>query len=325
MSDFRGDRVKEMDRRDLLSVSVSVAAGAVALSAPAQPRAATPTSGKGSRSQLKSASFIETRDGTALFYRDWGVGNGVVFASAWALGCDWWEYQMVALANQGMRCVAYDRRGQDRSEQSHQGYDFDTLADDLDSILDTLDLHNITLVAHSMGGGEAVRYLSRHGPSRVGRLVLVASITPSVLKSPDNPGGFDPAFLAKVRAALCQDRPGIIASAAPGFFGVPGNAVSAEMMQWWAQQLLRCPLNSMLELHHAFTEADFGADVRKITVPTLIIHGDNDASAPIDVTARRAAAMIAGSRLEIYEGAAHGLPITHMERLNRDLLAFVRA
>jgi non-heme chloroperoxidase len=329
VSDFRGDWVKEMDRRDLLSASVAVAAGVVALSTAAPSRSATPTSGptfgKPGRGQLKSASFIATRDGTALFYRDWGAGNGVVFASPWALGCDWWEYQMVALANQGMRCIAYDRRGQDRSEQSRQGYDFDTLADDLDSILDSLDLRNITLVAHSMGGGEAVRYLSRHGSSRVGRLVLVASITPSVLKTLDNPGGFDPAFLAKVRAALCQDRPGIIASAAPGFFGAPGNTVSAEMMQWWAQQMLCCPLNSMLELHHAFTETDFSADVRKITVPTLIIHGDNDASAPIDVTARRAAAMIAGSRLAVYEGAAHGLPITHMDRLNRDLMAFARA
>jgi pimeloyl-ACP methyl ester carboxylesterase len=128
--------------------------------------------------------------------------------------------------------------------------------------------------------------------------------------------------------SACGALPGqarIIASAVPGFFGVPGNIVSAEMMQWWAQQLLRCPLNSMLELHHAFTETDFGADVRKITLPTLIIHGDNDASAPIEVTARRTAAMISGGRLEMYEGAAHGLPITHMERLNRDLLAFARA
>jgi non-heme chloroperoxidase len=306
-----------MDRRGVLSASISALAMSGSL------RGATPTSGK--RGHGQSASFIETHDGTGLFYRDWGRGSGVVFASPWALGCDWWEYQMAALAGQGMRCVAYDRRGQDRSEQSRQGNDFDTLADDLAAIIDGLELQKITLVAHSMGCGEAVRYLSRHGAGRVERLVLVASITPSGLRSSDNPGGSDPASLVKVRTALSQDRPGVIASAAPGFFGAPGNTVSAEMMQWWAHQLLRCPLNSMLELYQAFTTTDFSADLRKITVPTLIIHGDNDVSAPIDLTGRPTAAMIAGSRLEVYEGAAHGLPITHMERLNRDLGAFARA
>jgi non-heme chloroperoxidase len=310
-----------MDRRGVLSAGISAMAAAVPMSGPL--RAATPTFRKSREGQ--SASFIETRDGTGLFYRDWGRGNAFVFASPWALGCDWWEYQMAPLANQGMRCVAYDRRGQDRSAQSHGGNDFDTLADDLAAIIDGLDLQKITLVAHSMGCGEAVRYLSRHGTGRVERLVLVASITPSGLRTGDNPGGSDPASLVKARTALCQDRPGVIASAAPGFFGAPGNTVSAEMMQWWAQQLLRCPLNAMLELHHAFTETDFSVDVRKVTVPALLIHGDNDVSAPIELTGRRTAAMIAGSRLEVYEGAAHGLPITHMERLNRDLVAFARA
>jgi non-heme chloroperoxidase len=317
VSYLRGYWVEEMDRRGVLCASIS----AVALSGPL--RATTPTRGK--RAHGQSASFIETRDGTGLFYRDWGRGNAYFFASPLALGCDWWEYQMVALADQGMRCIAYDRRGQDRSEQSHWGNDFDTLADDLAAIIDGLDLQKITLVAHSMGCGEAVRYLSRHGTERVERLVLVASITPSGLRTSDNPGGSDPDSLIKVRTALSQDRPGVIASAAPGFFGAPGNTVSAEMMQWWAQQLLRCPLNSMLELHHAFTTTDFSADLRKITVPTLIIHGDKDVSAPIDLTGRRTAALIAGSRLEVYAGAAHGLPITHMERLNRDLVAFARA
>jgi non-heme chloroperoxidase len=308
--------VKEMDRRGVLSASISAVAMSGSL------RAATPASDK--RRHGQSASLIETRDGTGLFYRDWGRGNAVCFASPWALGCDWWEYQMVALSGQGMRCVAYDRRGQDRSEQSHQGNDFDILADDLAALIDGLELQKITLVAHSMGCGEAVRYLSRHGSQRVERLVLVASITPSGLRSNDNPGGSDPASLVKVRTALSQDRPGVIASAAPGFFGVPGNTVSAEMMQWWVHQLLRCPLNSMLELYEAFTTTDFSVDLRKIRVPTLIIHGDNDVSAPIDVTGRPTAAMIAGSRLEVYEGAAHGLPITHMERLNRDLVGFAR-
>lgn len=269
-----------------------------------------------------AATFITSRDGTALFCRDWGEGAPIVFASPWALGSDWWEYQMADLTARGMRCIAYDRRGQDRSEQPKGGYDFDTLSDDLAAVIGSLDLRGVTLVGQSMGGGEAVRYLSRYGTARVARLVLIAPITPRVLKSADNPDGFDPAFLVKVRAALCKDRPGNIGAAAPAFFGAPANAVSVEMMQWWAQMLLRCPLNVMLSLHHAYTETDFTDDVRAVRCPTLIIHGDQDTSTPLEFTGRTTAKLISGSRLQIYEGAAHGLPITHTERLNEDLRTF---
>jgi pimeloyl-ACP methyl ester carboxylesterase len=260
-----------------------------------------------------------------LFFRDWGAGTPIVFAAPWALSCDWWEYQMAHLASQGLRCVAYDRRGQDRSDEARGGFDFDTLADDLRSVLEQLDLHNVILVGQSMGAGEAVRYVARHNAARIAKLVLIAPITPSVLKSPTNPSGVDPDFLVKVRAALSSDRPGVISGAAPAFFGAPENTVSPEMMQWWVRMLLRCPLHTMLQLHHSFTETDFSPDVASIKLPTLIIQGDKDTSTPLEATGRPTAKMISQSRLEVYEGAAHGLPITHMDRLNRDLLAFARA
>jgi non-heme chloroperoxidase len=286
--------------------------------------AGTPSRGSAT-SRRDAAFFIPARDGTRLFCRDWGEGNPVVFAAPWALGCDWWEYQMAFLADRGLRCVAYDRRGQDHSDQPREGYDFDTLSDDLATIIATLDLRQVTLVAHSMGAAEAVRYLSRHGTARAQRLVLIAPITPGVSKSSQRADGFDPALHAKVRAALATDRPGNIAAAAASFFNSPANTVSSEMMQWWVQLMLRCPLNVMLTLHRAFTEADFTADLAALKSPTLIIHGDKDTSAPLELTGRPSALLISGSRLEIYAGAGHGLPISHMQRLNGDLLTFVRS
>jgi pimeloyl-ACP methyl ester carboxylesterase len=316
-----------MNRRGVLTTGISMIAGAAVASTnstslSADTHSRSKAAGPTGTPRPLAATFIRSHDGTALFCRDWGDGDPIVFASPWALGSDWWEYQMADLALRGMRCIAYDRRGQDRSEQPKEGYEFDTLSDDLAAVIDHFDLKGATLVAHSMGAGEAVRYLSRHGTTRVSRLALIAPITPRVLKSADNPTGIDAASLAKVRAALSKDRPGNIGAAAPAFFGSPANVISAEMMQWWTQMLLRCPLNVMLALHHAFTETDFTADVRAVRCPTLIIHGDQDKSTLLELTGRPTAKLIAGSRLQIYEGAAHGLPISHAERLNNDLRGF---
>jgi non-heme chloroperoxidase len=273
--------------------------------------------------RVAEGPFVTTRDDVSLFYQDFGSGPPIVFAAPWALGCDWWEYQTAALIAQGRRCITYDRRGQGRSGRPSAGYDFDTLADDLGTLLDTLDLGNVILVGHSMGSGEAVRYLSRHGRARVARLVLVAPITPLIIRTRENPDGLAPEFLEKVRAVLAKDRAGAIGGAAPAFFNAPTNHVSPEMMQWWAQMMLHCPLPVMLDLHRAFSETDFGPDLRKLSLPTLVIHGDHDSSAPLELTGRRTAQQIAGARLAIYEGAGHGLPITHMERLCREVLEFV--
>jgi pimeloyl-ACP methyl ester carboxylesterase len=269
--------------------------------------------------------FIETPDGTSLFYQDWGTGSPVVFcAPAW-LPSDWWEHQTPYLTDHGLRCITYDRRGQGRSDMPCHGYDFDTLAGDLDALMTQLDLHNVTLVGHSMGCAEAVSYLSRFGAGRVARLVMIATITPFILKTEDNPLGVERSELEQARADVRKDRPRKIAGSAASFFGAPKIPVSDEMMQWWDRMLDdQCPMIAFLQLHKAFTETDFKPDLKKITVPTLLIHGDADTSAKFETTSRLSAPLIRGSQLKIYEGAAHGLTVTHMDRLNADLLAFTK-
>ena len=232
---------------------------------------------------------------------------------------------MAYLVGQGLRCVAYDRRGHGRSTEPSRGYEFDTLADDLDTVIQQLDLRGVTLVGQSLGCGEVVRYVSRHGAGHISRIVMVAPITPLMLKTADNPDGVDGSSLEKVREALSEDRPHVIAGAASAFFGVPKNSVSVEMMNWWANMLLQCPLRVLLELHRVFTVTDVRSELRTISLRTVIIHGDNDTSTPIDLTGRKTARLIPSSQLTVYEGAAHGLPITHMDRFNRDLLAFVKS
>jgi non-heme chloroperoxidase len=311
-----------MLRRDLLTSSLPLLTGAALV------RADTPTPTAAPEPAARTAPrrpFIDARDGTRLFCRDWGTGPPVLFVAPWALNVDWFEYQMTSLAAEGLRCVGYDRRGHGRSDEPGHGYDFDTLADDLAAVFEQLDLRGVTLVGHSMGAGEVVRYLSRHGAARVARLVLIAPITPFTLNTADNPGGVDRADLEKGRIALGRDRPGQIAAAAPAFFGTDTNTVSTATMQWWVDMIVRqCSLKVMVDLHRVFTETDFRPDLRAITVPTLVVHGDRDRSTVLDFTGRRTAQLIAGSRLLVYEGAAHALPITHMSRLNQDLATFVR-
>lgn len=314
-----------MNRRGLLeSVVATAALSGVAAGAQGIGQA-TPSTVGPRDSRHRATPFAFASDGTALFHRDWGSGTPVVFLAPWGLHSDWWEYQMAYLSDHGLRCVSCDRRGHGRSTEAVAGYDFDTLADDLNEVIERLDLRGITLIAQSLGSGEIVRYLSRHGAGRVRRVVLVAPITPFLMKTADNPDGIDPTYFEKVRQALRHGRPNVIASAAPAFFGAPKNAVSSEMMQWWTNMLLDCPLKVLLDLHRVFTQTDFRAECRAIALPTLIIHGDQDTSAPIALTGRKTAALIRGSELKVYEGAAHGLTMTHTERLNADLLAFVRA
>jgi non-heme chloroperoxidase len=289
------------------------------LSSTAQSQSPSPAS---ARPAQRSATFVKSRDGVALFCRDWGVGRPLLFLAPWGLHSGWWEYQMAHLAQRERRCVAYDRRGHGRSDEPASGYDFDAMADDLAAVIEQLDLHDVTLVAQSMGSGEVARHLTRHGRARIGRIVMVAPITPQIVKTDANPLGVEAANLEKIREVLSTDRPRAIANAAAAFFGAPGNAVSTQMMDWWTDMLLQCPLRVLLELHRVFTVTDFSPDLRGISVPTLIVHGDNDTSTPLELTGRRTASLIRGSRLVIYEGAAHGLPITHMERLNHELLAF---
>jgi non-heme chloroperoxidase len=311
-----------MDRRSVLKSVVSSIAGAGLIAAGGSVAAAKEKKTRVSSTKGQPESFIETSDGVGLFHRDWGTGRPIVFLAPWGLHSDWWEYQMAYLAGHGLRCIGYDRRGHGRSAEPGGGYEFDTLADDLNAVIEQLDLRGVMLVGQSMGCGEIVRYLSRHGARRIARIVMVAPITPLLLKTADNPDGMDSRYLEKVREALSTDRPHVIAGAAPAFFGAPKNSVSAEMMEWWTQMLLQCSLKVLLDLQRVFTQTDFRSELRTISAPTLIIHGDRDTSTPIDLTGRKTAGLIPGSELKVYEDAAHGLPITHMDRLNRDLLAF---
>ena len=268
-----------------------------------------------------SVDRLEVPGGVSLFYRDWGIGRPMIFLAPWGLHSGWWEYQMANLSQQGVRCVAYDRRGHGRSSEPRDGYDFDALSDDLSALIAQLGVRDITLVGQSLGCGEIVRYLSRHQAHHIRRVILIAPITPFLLKTENNPDGTDAAALEKVRRYLSTDRAQAIAGAAPSFFNSPKNPVSAEMMAWWTNMLMQCPLRVLLELHKMFTTTDFRAELPTISVATTVIQGDNDTSTPIEQTGRKTVALIPGSRLVVYEGAGHALPITHMDRLNRDLLS----
>ncbi len=268
--------------------------------------------------------FIETGETgkrTSLFYRDWGTGKPVVFVHSWALNSEMWGAQMACLSQQGLRCIAYDRRGHGRSDDSGGGYDFDTLADDLAALIEQLDLRGATLVGHSMGCGEIVRYLTRHGAGRTARILMLAPALPFALKAADNPDGVDACVLDQMRAAWRHDRPKWLIDNARPFF-VP--ETSPEQIQWVLSLMLQSSLQAWLDCNHAGTETDFRAELPAIDVPTLIVHGDADVSAPLEQTGRKTAQLISGSRLSVYEGAPHGLFITHQDRFNRDLLAFVQ-
>lgn len=301
-----------MNRREIMSLASLGAAGA--LLAPARTHAAAPAT------KASTGSFVAAKDGTSLFVRDWGAGKPVLFLSGWALPSDFWGYQMLALAQKGYRAIAYDRRGHGRSADPGRGYDHDTLADDLAAIIDGLKLDDATIVAHSMGGTEVARYFARHGGRGVSRVVLVGTITPFLMKRADNPGGIDPAMLAAGAALLVRDYPAWIAANTKPFFTPE---TSAAMIAWGQNLMMSTSLLAAAQLAQANFTTDFRADVRRIAVPTLLIHGDRDASAPLELTAKATAALVPKATLSVYEGAPHGLPLTHVERLNAELLAFL--
>jgi pimeloyl-ACP methyl ester carboxylesterase len=263
--------------------------------------------------------YVRTDDHVDLFCRDWGIGKPLVFLAGWTLSSDMWAYQMAPLCRQGFRCIAYDRRSHGRSSDPGKGYDYDTLADDLAAVLGAHDLTQVTLVGHSFASGEIVRYLTRHGAGRVARIVLVApAAVPYLLKTADNPNGIDGLVFEQLRQAFLADLPGWAAANAEPYF-VPGT--SRAMIDWTLGMMVQTSLLAAVALSEIQTSTDFRRELTRIDRPTLVLHGDRDASAPLDLTARPAA-LIPRARLEVYEGAPHGLYVTHKERLNRDLAAF---
>ncbi len=274
--------------------------------------------------------YIETNDHTSLYYRVWGTGAPVVFVSAWSFHGAMWEYQMHALCEQGLCCIALDRRGHGRSDDPGRGYDSDTLADDLGTLLTQLDLHNVTLVGNSMGCCEIARYLSRHGSDRVARVVFISTASPFIARTEDKPDGVPQSYQDMHAQALHTDRIRYFQDGAIKYFGLGSTwplppLISSELVQWAINMGLESSPRAIIECQRSHWSTDFRPDMRALNVPALLIHGDKDQSAPLDFCACRTAQLIEGSELKIYEGAAHGLFLTHRERLNSDLLAFIQS
>jgi non-heme chloroperoxidase len=264
---------------------------------------------------------IETRDGTKLFYRDWGHGDAVVFVASQALPGDIWNFNVPPLVESGRRCITFDRRGHGRSDEPGQGYDIDTLADDLRAVLTGLDLHDVTLVGHSLGGAEVIRYLGKyHDDRRVRRAVLIAPTAPWMTKAADNPQGLEPAVFEALRAEWTRDFPRWVADNKRAFL----TPETSEALASWAERLMvALPLHLLLQVSKTTANTDLRADLRAIRVPTLVLHGDLDASVPV-AFGKATADLIPGARFKLYEGAAHGLFLTHAARVHRDVLEFVQ-
>jgi pimeloyl-ACP methyl ester carboxylesterase len=274
--------------------------------------------------------FIETKDTRGgepvkLHYIDWGSGRPVILIHGWPSTSQMWEYQVAELAGAGLRVIAYDRRGFGRSSVPFRTYDYDTLASDLNEIIEQLDLTDVTLVGFSMGGGEVVRYLSRYGSKRVGRIVLMAAVTPYLARTDDNPEGVPAEVFESITAGLKNDRPGFLDAFGKQFFGVNllHHPVSDAFLQYFRTLSTLSSAHATLECAAAFSYTDFREDLEGISVPALIIHGDADKTVPIEVSGDRTAKAIPHAQYKIYGGAPHGLWYTHKEQVNADILAFI--
>jgi len=273
-------------------------------------------------------STLTTRDGTQLYFKDWGTGRPVVFSHGWPLNADSWEAQMLFLGSNGYRCIAHDRRGHGRSSQPWSGNDMDTYADDLSELIEKLDLKGAVLIGFSAGGGEVARYVGRHGTKRLAKVALISAVPPLMLKTSANPGGLPVEAFDKIRAGCAADRSQFYKDLASGpFFGAnrPGAKVSQGMIDTFWLQGMQAGHKNTFDCIKAFSETDFTEDLKKIDVPTLIVHGDDDQIVPMGAAALCSARLVKNANLTIYAGAPHGLAYTHQDQLNADLLAFLKA
>ena len=316
-------------RRNLLlnsaAIAASIALPVTAIAADKAPASKSTAPGRAHGKQ--SANTLTTKDGTQIYYKDWGTGRPVVFSHGWPLSADAWEGQMVYLGERGYRAIAHDRRGHGRSGQPWNGNDMDTYADDLATLIDTLDLKDAVLVGHSTGGGEVARYLGRHGSKRVGKAVLLGAVPPIMLKTAANPGGLPMDVFDGIRAGVRADRSQFFKDLTVPFYGAnrPGAKVSQGLKDSFWFMGMQGSLKAELDCIKQFSETDFTEDLKKITVPTWIVHGDDDQIVPIADSAMLSAKLVKGSTLKVYPGAPHGLASTHQEQFNADLLAFIKA
>jgi non-heme chloroperoxidase len=271
-------------------------------------------------------SYVTTKDGTQIYYKDWGSGPAITFSHGWPLNADMWDGQMLFLAQNGFRVVAHDRRGHGRSSQPASGNDMDGYADDLAAVIEALDLKQVTVVGHSTGGGEVARYIGRHGTSRVARAVLIAAVPPLMLKTDANPEGLPIEVFDGIRESLMKDRSQTYRDFAVPFYGAnrPGAKVSQGVLdQFWLWSMQSGLLNAY-ESVKAFSETDFTEDLKKFDVPTLVLHGEDDQVVPVKNSAMKSAQIIKGAKDVYYPGAPHGITTTHQDQINAELLAFIK-
>jgi non-heme chloroperoxidase len=270
--------------------------------------------------------MVTTQDGTEVFYKDWGMGQPVVFSHGWPLNADAWDDQLFFMASNGFRAVAHDRRGHGRSSQPWDGNDMDHYADDLAAVIEELDLHDVALVGHSTGGGEVTRYIGRHGTSRVSKAVLVGAIPPLMLETATNPGGTPIEAFDAIRTGLATDRSQFYKDLSASFYGAnrSGSTVSQGVRDAFWLMSMQVGFKAAYDCVKAFSETDLTDDLKKIDVPTLIIQGDDDQIVPIDDSGRLSVNIVDDAELKVYPGASHGLFQTHKQQFNRDLLTFVK-
>lgn len=272
-------------------------------------------------------STITMKDGTQLYYKDWGKGQPVVFSHGWPLNSDSWEAQMMFLAGEGYRCIAHDRRGHGRSSQPWHGNDMNTYADDLSQLIEALDLKDVVLIGFSAGGGEVTRYIGRHGTKRLAKVALISAVPPLMLKTPSNPSGLPLEEFDKIRLGSLTDRSQLYKDLAAGpFFGAnrPGSKVSQGMIDTFWLQGMTAGHKNTYDCIKAFSETDFTEDLKKFDIPTLIVHGDDDQIVPIGPAALASSKLVKNAILKVYAGAPHGIAYTHKDQLNADLLAFLK-
>ncbi|MDB5788569.1 MAG: chloroperoxidase [Caballeronia mineralivorans] len=334
MSETQGTDGLSASRRKLL-VTTAGMAGAVLAAAGTSNLAAAATAhsttsihhaANNHHDGAKSMSYVTTKDGARIFFKDWGTGQPVVFSHGWPLDADAWDPQMLFLVQKGYRVIAHDRRGHGRSDQTSTGNNMDTYADDLAAVMDALDVKGAMLVGHSTGGGEVAHYIGRHGTKRVAKAVLIGAVPPLMVKTEANPGGLPMSVFDGIRASVAANRSQFYKDLAVPFFGM--NRPNAKMSQGWIDEFWRegmlGSIQGQYECIKQFSEVDYTEDLKKIDVPTLILHGDDDQIVPIDAAGRLSAKIVKNAKLKVYPGASHAMCIVNADEVNADLLAFLQ-